>query len=349
VDKVDLRKPNVVTLVDAATFGRDWMTWNTAGDREGWTEEGDSCSEQLLITELLAEQVEAADTLLVNKCDLVKGGEQRQVEDMVKGLNGKARIFKSEFGNAPVVEILKSGGGREKEKELGEGGGCGDPTCSKPGCGDTGHSHTHSHDHEDGAKEEMPVLSAITSFTYKAERPFNLERLLGILNTWPVPTKDTFDLEAVSKYRSQEAKMPDGRKISNPFISILRSKGFVWIAPVEWGGETEDSWRHDAAMYWSHAGKHFGINQAGKWWGTLEKEEIYRFLEGREGEAERVFREDWKNDEFGDRRQEIVFIGVNYDEDKIREALDGALLDGEEWERYKEKAKERGEGVVNVL
>ncbi|GMI25657.1 hypothetical protein TrRE_jg936 [Triparma retinervis] len=189
-------------------------------------------------------------------------------------------------------------------------------------------------------------MTAITSFTYEAERPFDMGRLLGVLNTWPVPKKDTLDLSAVGKYRDAPALMPDGSSIVNPFVSILRSKGFVWIAPEDWGG---DGWRHDAAMYWSHAGKHFGINQAGKWWGTIGKEEIVRFLEGREGEAERVFREDWRNDEFGDRRQEIVFIGVNYDEGKIREALDGCLLEGEEWERYKMEAKRGGEGAVDVM
>ena len=27
-------------------------------------------------------------------------------------------------------------------------------------------------------------------------------------------------------------------------------------------------------MYWSHAGKHFGISTAGKWWGSVSKEQM---------------------------------------------------------------------------
>lgn len=310
-------------------------------------DEGDSCSEQLLVTELLAEQVEAADTLLINKCDLVDEKGKSTVEDMVKGLNSNAKVFKSEFGNAPVVEILKRA---VEEKEMEKEGGC----CSNPDCGSKkaaaeakkkeeeeavmDHSHEHSHDHGKEAAHGAD-LAGITSFTYKSDRPFNMERLLDVLNAWPVPTKDTLDLEAMATYRDSTAVMPDGKKVDNPFVSILRSKGFIWLAPTDWKGENGDAWRHETAMYWSHAGKHFGINQAGKWWGTIGKDEVREFLKGREGEADRIFQEDWLNDEFGDRRQEIVFIGVNYDEEKIRASLDLCLLGDQEMDEYREQSK----------
>ena len=31
-------------------------------------------------------------------------------------------------------------------------------------------------------------------------------------------------------------------------------------------------------MYWSHAGKHFGISVAGKWWANLAPDEMKRFF-----------------------------------------------------------------------
>ena len=52
----------VVTVVDSSTFGTDWMTWDSAGDRDNWTEEGDDCAGQRKVPELLAEQVEVKDT-----------------------------------------------------------------------------------------------------------------------------------------------------------------------------------------------------------------------------------------------------------------------------------------------
>jgi len=62
---------NIVTLVDSATFGTDWMSWDTSFDRN-WT---DGASEKN-IPELLAEQVEAADVLLINKVDLAAGASK---------------------------------------------------------------------------------------------------------------------------------------------------------------------------------------------------------------------------------------------------------------------------------
>ena len=56
-------RPNI----DAYTFGTDWMTFDKAGQRDSWTEPGDECSAARKVPELLAEQVEAADLLLVNK------------------------------------------------------------------------------------------------------------------------------------------------------------------------------------------------------------------------------------------------------------------------------------------
>eukprot|EP00957_Ditylum_brightwellii_P188652 14361433-Ditylum_brightwellii.AAC.1 len=83
----------VVTVVDACTFGTDWMTWNTAGDRDGWVDAADDCSAQRKVPELLAEQVEAADLLLVNKIDMA-GKEQVAVASSVaRGLNKDADLF----------------------------------------------------------------------------------------------------------------------------------------------------------------------------------------------------------------------------------------------------------------
>lgn len=57
-------------------------------------------------------------------------------------------------------------------------------------------------------------------------------------------------------------------------VGVLRSKGFCWMSPTNWSNTPgNDVRRHDTAMYWSYAGKHFGISSAGKWWGSLGTKE----------------------------------------------------------------------------
>jgi G3E family GTPase len=119
----------------------------------------------------------------------------------------------------------------------------------------------------------------------------------------------------------------------------LRSKGFCWLAPTRWSSSKGDAWRHDTAMYWSHAGKHFGITTAGKWWGTLDSERLKQYFSNNPKEYDRIIREDWLSPEFGDRRQELVFIGVQLDEKDIRETLNHCLCTEEEMTTYRRQLR----------
>ena len=75
-----------------------------------------------------------------------------------------------------------------------------------------------------------------------------------------------------------------------------------------------------AAIYWSHAGTHFELKNVGTWWAAAD----IQALPG--GELPDAVKPDFTG-EFGDRRQEIVFIGVNMIEEEITEALDGEILE----------------------
>ena len=44
---VEEERAAVVTIIDVDTFGTDWMTWNAAGDRDGWTAPGDKWAASL--------------------------------------------------------------------------------------------------------------------------------------------------------------------------------------------------------------------------------------------------------------------------------------------------------------
>jgi len=90
---------------------------------------------------------------------------------------------------------------------------------------------------------------------------------------------------------------------------VLRSKGFFWLAS-----------RMNVTGLWSQAGGSASCEAAGMWYASLPKEE---WPEDEEARAQ--IQQDWA-EPWGDRRQEIVFIGAEMDEASLREKLDGALL-----------------------
>ncbi|MCG5053373.1 MAG: zinc metallochaperone GTPase ZigA [Myxococcales bacterium] len=93
------------------------------------------------------------------------------------------------------------------------------------------------------------------------------------------------------------------------WADILRSKGFFWLAS-----------RRDLVGSWSQAGGSAICEGAGLWYAALPKEEWPEDAEERE-ELEAAWQEP-----YGDRRQELVFIGVDLDEPGIRAALDACLV-----------------------
>ena len=226
-------------------------------------------------------------------------------------------------------------------------------SCSDPDCTDPSHSHSHSHDHDGEACTDPDCTDTshshshshatstdqlgITNFVYKADRPFNSRKLLELLNKWPVPTKDDLDLSLLVDAQNEGYEAEFEYDEGSPFVGVLRSKGFCWMAPTRWTGPHEDVWRHDTAMFWSHAGKHFGISSAGKWWGTISEEQMKKYFKDDMEEYERIMKEDFVSEEFGDRRQEIVFIGVGLDERGIKKALNNCLLKEKGMERYRQE------------
>lgn len=115
----------------------------------------------------------------------------------------------------------------------------------------------------------------------------------------------------------------------HPMANVIRSKGFCWL-------EQEPSTR----IYWSHAGKDMKLSYSGIWWGAMTPQQV-KVMERLLGdEYERARKEDW-DEECGDRRQEIVFIGQKLVEEPIRAMLDECLLNDEEMDTYKKRQETR--------
>jgi G3E family GTPase len=386
---------NVVTLVDATSFGTDYLTWDSAGDRKEWGVEvldGEGGAAQRKVSELLAEQVEAADLILLNKVDLATPEQVEVARAVAVGLNAKARVETVEFGRIEPSRLLgweqKAAAAADNDAKDSQnshshdhghnGADCADPACEDPShshshdhhdhacadpdCADASHSHdhdhgsscadpdcadaSHSHSHSHAGAATAVDQLGITSFVYRATRPFDSKKLMRLLASWPIPSKTVLDRSLVTGAASESYQVGDAA--SSPFTGLLRSKGFCWLAPSRWGGRAEDAWRHDTAMYWSHAGKHFSISAAGKWWGTIDRESMKEFFANNLDEYDKIVRDDFVTDEFGDRRQELVFIGSGLDEGRIASALDGCLLTEPQMNIYRQKLQNYMQEVLSV-
>jgi len=114
-------------------------------------------------------------------------------------------------------------------------------------------------------------------------------------------------------YRAREPFDPGKiyQFFNEEWSGVIRTKGFFWISS-----------RPDYAGEVSQAGafvRHQGI---GRWWTAVPKQD---WPTG--DDFIKIINQHWSTD-YGDRRQEIVFIGLNsdMDEKKIRERLDACLI-----------------------
>ncbi|MEY5026352.1 MAG: hypothetical protein RLZZ244_1880 [Verrucomicrobiota bacterium] len=99
------RLDTMVTVVDAFQFERDFAEAATLEDRGLALGEEDKRS----VVDLLVDQVEFADVLLINKCDLADEDALNRTETILRSLNPEARILRSTRSRVPASELLNTG------------------------------------------------------------------------------------------------------------------------------------------------------------------------------------------------------------------------------------------------
>ena len=111
--------------------------------------------------------------------------------------------------------------------------------------------------------------------------------------------------------------------LQNKFpTSIIRSKGLFWLSS-----------RPDQALVWSQAGGSLKAEGAGVWWASMLFHERIKYLPFVENQKQ--IESEWDK-LFGDRKNEIVFIGQNMDEKLIKNELELCLstddeINSKEW------------------
>ena len=103
----------MVTVVDASTFEAELASVGTLEDR-GW--QATASDTERTVAHLLVDQVEFANVVVLNKCDLTRGSEDSAsgdarpslaaVKALIRSLNPSATIIEASYGAVPFSSVL---------------------------------------------------------------------------------------------------------------------------------------------------------------------------------------------------------------------------------------------------
>lgn len=248
------RLDTMVTLVDAVNLTRDFSSHDFLADRGESLGEGD----ERTLVDLLTDQIEFADVIVLNKVS--EAGPERldHARKIVRALNPDARLIETDFSTVDPQEIFDTGLFDFEKAHL-------HPMWAKELYGFA--------DHVPETEEY-----GISSFVYRARRPFHPDRVHQVLN----------------------GDLP----------GVIRAKGHFWVA-------TRPNWVAEFSL----AGAISTVTPLGGWWASVPRERWPQHPDSLAEVAKR-WEEPW-----GDRRQELVFIGSGMDRAAITARLDAALVE----------------------
>ena len=250
------RLDTMVTVVDAAHMPDEFLGHDLLADHGESLGEGDGRSR----VHLLTDQIEFADLIVLNKVGTAGPAQVVRARQIIRALNPDAQVIETDHATVDPDRIFNTG------------------------LFDFDRAHEHPmwakelYGHADHAPETEEY--GISSFVFRARRPFDPARLHAVLNS---------DLPGV-----------------------LRAKGHFWIAT-----------RPDWVAEFSLAGAISTVTPLGRWWAGVPRQHWPTLTDSLQG-VTALWQEPW-----GDRRQELVFIGAGMDKDAITLALEAALVEGD--------------------
>jgi len=144
------RLDTMVTVVDAFNLARDFESLESLKDRQLQRDQDD----QRTIADLLVDQIEFADVIVLNKLDLVYNDRANDMARILLALNPDAKFVPAEFGRAPLASLLNTG------------------------LFDLEKASRSARWMKELNGEHLPETEAfgVTSFVYRARRPFHPQR-----------------------------------------------------------------------------------------------------------------------------------------------------------------------------
>ncbi|MFB6496044.1 GTP-binding protein [Bacillus haynesii] len=161
---------------------------------------------------------------------------------------------------------------------------------------------------------KVPLSAIINTKSFDFEKASQSAGWIKELNEEHTPETEEFGISSFV-YQKQRPFHPERLKrwLENWPPQIMRAKGFFWLAS-----------RNDTAGLLSQAGSSLMIQSAGPWIATSPEEEQKLAFE-----EDPNLKAGW-NETYGDRKTEIVFIGIDMNQEDMIRSLDQTLLTDEE-------------------
>ncbi|WP_209509494.1 MULTISPECIES: GTP-binding protein [unclassified Ruegeria] len=161
--------------------------------------------------------------------------------------------------------------------------------------------------HSDVAADEI-LDTGLFDFEKAHEHPMWAKELYGFADH--VPETEEYGVTSYV-YRARQPFIPEKilEILNGDLPGVIRAKGHFWIAT-----------RPDWVAEFSLAGALSSVQPLGTWWATVPEDRRP------DHESARAYMQAHWQEPWGDRRQEIVFIGSGIDWPRLKARLDAALL-----------------------
>lgn len=170
----------------------------------------------------------------------------------------------------------------------------------------------------------VPLKAILNTGLFDMEEAENSAGWIQELNNVHTPETEEYGI-ASFVYRARRPFHPQRLEelTNDPLPNVLRAKGFLWLATAQ-----------DDLILFSIAGRNMAMEPQARWMAAMETVDID------DPETLSYYQSVWQQP-YGDRRQEIVFIGQGMDREVLELLLNDALLTDEEfaagpkaWARY---------------
>ncbi|MEO3476304.1 GTP-binding protein [Phaeobacter sp. CAU 1743] len=162
-------------------------------------------------------------------------------------------------------------------------------------------------DHSEVAPEDI-LDTHLFDFETAHEHPMWAKELYGFADH--TPESDEYDIQSfVFRARAPFDPAAIHRVLNADLPGVIRAKGHFWIAT-----------RPDWVAEFSLAGALSSVAPLGTWWATVPEER-----RPTHAQAQEYLQAHWQ-DPFGDRRQELVFIGSGIDWPSLKAQLEACLM-----------------------